>query len=287
MKQRVISAVVLLTIALTCIFVSFVTRVLFFGVVGILCAYEYSRGLEKINVYCAAWVMYVYIAVQAVLALTHAGAVSYIACFTGGIYLAMFSGIVHRKVSGQGAIYTVAGLAYPGVIYGVMMMISVGSIWDDSLILGARRVHLGRFSDPRRNLLLGLRQLRAVRRAALRKTQACTECQSKQVDRRKRVRRAGFDGRRACDLGTADPAASVPAGVPGDGTGFLFRRTDRRSRRIDDQADAGPQGLQQPDPRPRRDVRPDGQPDVCHPDGLPVPAHRRGRRVILFTAFVL
>ena len=32
-----------------------------FGVVGILCAYEYSRGLEKINVYCAAWVMYVYI----------------------------------------------------------------------------------------------------------------------------------------------------------------------------------------------------------------------------------
>ena len=137
MKQRVISAVVLLTISLTCIFVSFVTRVLFFGVVGILCAYEYSRGLEKINVYCAAWVMYVYIAVQAVLALTHAGAVSYIACFTGGIYLAMFSGIVHRKVSGQGAIYTVAGLAYPGVIYGVMMMISVGSIWDDSLILGA------------------------------------------------------------------------------------------------------------------------------------------------------
>ena len=80
MKQRVISAVVLLAIALTCIFVSFVTRVIFFGVVGILCAYEYSRGLEKINVYCAAWVMYVYIAVQAVLALTHTGALSYIAC---------------------------------------------------------------------------------------------------------------------------------------------------------------------------------------------------------------
>ena len=137
MKQRVISAVILLTVALTCIFASFVTRVLFFAVAGILCAYEYSRGLEKINVYCAAWVMYVYIAVQAVLALTHCGAISYIACFTGGIYLAMFSGIVHRKVSGQGAIYTVAGLAYPGVIYGVMMMISVGSIWIESLILGA------------------------------------------------------------------------------------------------------------------------------------------------------
>ena len=137
LKQRVVSAVILLSIVLICVFSSFVTRVLFFGVAGILCAYEYSRGLEKINVYCAAWVMYVYIAVQAVLALFHAGAVSYIACFTGGIYLAMFSGIVHRKVSAQGAIYTVAGLAYPGVVFGVLMMISVGDIWDESLILGA------------------------------------------------------------------------------------------------------------------------------------------------------
>lgn len=137
MKQRIISAVVLLAIVLSCVFLSYVTRVLFFGVAGILCAYEYSRGLEKIEVYCAAWVMYVYIAVQAVLALIHAGAVSYIACFTGGIFLAMFSGIVHHKVSGHGAIYTVAGLAYPGVVFGVLMMISVGTIWKEALVLGA------------------------------------------------------------------------------------------------------------------------------------------------------
>ncbi len=113
------------------------TRVLFFGVAGILCAYEYSRGLEKLEIYCAAWVMYVYIAIQAVLALFDAGAISYIECFTGGIYLAMFSGIVHKKVSGKGAIYTVAGLAYPGVIFGVLMMISTSSIWKESLVLGA------------------------------------------------------------------------------------------------------------------------------------------------------
>ena len=137
MKQRLISAGILLAIVITCVFVSDTTRVLFFGAAGILCSYEYSRAMEKMDVYCAAWVMYVYIAVQAALTLMHAGALRYIACFTGGIYLAMFSGIVHRKVSGQGAIYTVAGLAYPGVIYGVMMMISVGSIWDESLILGA------------------------------------------------------------------------------------------------------------------------------------------------------
>ncbi len=137
MKQRVISAVILFIIVVICVFLSFWTRVILFAVAGLLCSYEYSRGLEKIHVYCAAWVMYVYIVVQAVLALIHAGAVRYIACFTGGIYLAMFSGIVHRKVSGNGAIYTVAGLAYPGVIFGALMMISVGSIWKESLVVGA------------------------------------------------------------------------------------------------------------------------------------------------------
>lgn len=137
MKQRVISAVVLITVVITCVFASYITRVLLFAVAGILCSYEFSRNMEKMEVYCAAWVMYVYIAVQAVLALFHAGAVSYIACFTGGIYLAMFSGIVHKKVSGNGAIYTVCGLAYPGVIFGVLMMISVSPIWKEALILGA------------------------------------------------------------------------------------------------------------------------------------------------------
>ena len=137
MRQRLISAAVLIALTVTCVFVSYITRVLYFGLAGILCAYEYSRAMEKMNVYCAAWVMYVYIAVQAVLALFHAGAVRYIACFTGGIYLALFSGIVHKKVSGNGAIYTVAGLAYPGVLFGVLMMISVGEIWLEALTLGA------------------------------------------------------------------------------------------------------------------------------------------------------
>ena len=137
MKQRLISAGILLAIVLPCVFVSDITRVLFFGAAGILCSYEYSRAMEKMDVYCAAWVMYVYIAVQAALTLMHAGALRYIACFTGGVYLAMFSGIVHKKVSGNGAIYTVAGLAYPGFLFGVLMMISVGDIWLQSLAIGA------------------------------------------------------------------------------------------------------------------------------------------------------
>ena len=111
MKKRVFSAVILIAITLACVFLSYVTRVLFFAAAGILCAYEFSRNVEKLEVYCCAWVMYVYIAVQALLTLFHAGAIAYISCMTGGIYLALFSGILHRKVSGSGALYTLAGLS--------------------------------------------------------------------------------------------------------------------------------------------------------------------------------
>ena len=57
MKQRVISGAILLIITFTCIAVSEETRVLFFAAAGILYAYELSRNLEKLEVYCCAWVM--------------------------------------------------------------------------------------------------------------------------------------------------------------------------------------------------------------------------------------
>ena len=137
MKKRVISAIVLLAISVTCVFLSEISRVLFFAVAGIFCAYELSRALEKIQVYCCAWVMYTYIAIQAVLALFHAGATAYIACFSGAIFLALFSGIVHKKVSATGAMYTLSGLAYPGFLFALLMAISVSDIWLPSLIIGA------------------------------------------------------------------------------------------------------------------------------------------------------
>ena len=86
LKKRVISAVVLLVIAFGCVFLSELTRVLFFAVAGLLCAYELSRALEKLEVYCCAWVMYVYICVQALLALFHLGPIAYIAGMAGCFY---------------------------------------------------------------------------------------------------------------------------------------------------------------------------------------------------------
>ena len=137
MRTRVISSVVLLTITLLCVLLSPVTRILFFTVAGLLCAYEYSRALEKIEVYCCAWVMYVYICTQAILALFHAGPVALIACFCAAVFLALFSGILHKKVSGSGALYTLAGVAYPCFLFNLLMVISVTDIWAQTLLLGS------------------------------------------------------------------------------------------------------------------------------------------------------
>ena len=142
MKTRVISAVVLLAITFTCVLVSPVTRILFFAVVAGLCAYEFSKNVEKLEARCTLWVMFVYIAAQAALvilqdvyAVFDTGMLAYSALFVFCVYLALFSGVIHKEVSGKGALFTLAGLTYPCVLFGTIMVISVSRIWAFTLIL--------------------------------------------------------------------------------------------------------------------------------------------------------
>ncbi|MBR0355431.1 MAG: phosphatidate cytidylyltransferase [Oscillospiraceae bacterium] len=135
MKQRVISAIVLLTITLGCVLASEVSRILFFAAAGIICCYELSRNLEKLEIYCCAWVMYVHMAIQAVLTLLHAPLEYCVAALTLAIFLAMFSGILHPRVSGPGAFYTEAGVSYPGFLFVLLMRIGDSDIWAETLLL--------------------------------------------------------------------------------------------------------------------------------------------------------
>lgn len=136
MKTRILSAAVMLAVLLLCMCLSPVSRVLFFAAVAIRCTYEYSRGMENIRIYCCAWVMYLYIAVQAMLSLFHAGPAAFIVCFCAAVYLALFSGVMHPKVSGSGALATLAGVTYLGFLLGLIMVISAGERWRETLLLG-------------------------------------------------------------------------------------------------------------------------------------------------------
>lgn len=136
MKKRVISACTLILIMGVCLLLHKVTRVAFFMAAGMLCAYEYSHNMEKLDVHCSMWVFMVYLAGQAFLAIFDfkltAGSVWFIGC----VYLALLSGILRARVKGNGAMDTVAGLAYPCLLFGVLMYVNVSEIWFEALAVG-------------------------------------------------------------------------------------------------------------------------------------------------------
>ena len=133
MKDRVKSAVILVAVTALCMPWA-ITRILYFALAGGLCAYEYSKNVEKLNARCTLWVMIVYLIVQAVLAYLHMGLFVYVVCFIFCLYLALFSGVIHKRVSGIGALYTLAGMTYPCVLFGIILVISVSDIWWQTLL---------------------------------------------------------------------------------------------------------------------------------------------------------
>ena len=135
MKKRVMSATVLILLFAVC-FPFEPSRVLLVGGVGICCAYEYLSKMKTIDVQCAGWVLYMYLAVEIFLTLTHSGLMAYIAWFSIAVYFALFSGVLHKDVSGKGALYTVAGLSYPCFPYALMMIISIRERWLTAYALG-------------------------------------------------------------------------------------------------------------------------------------------------------
>ena len=67
MKKRVISAVVMLAVTFTCVLLSEVSRVVYFGIIALVCAYEWCKNLRVREVHCADWVLYALIAALTVL----------------------------------------------------------------------------------------------------------------------------------------------------------------------------------------------------------------------------
>lgn len=135
MKTRFSSAAIMIFVTLTCVLLSPITRVLFFAGVGMLCAREFSVNLEKLDVHCTLWVMVSYLGVQALLTLLGAGLFAYCVWFVAGIYLALLSGILRKRVMGNGALDTVAGLSYPCVLFSLLMVISVSDIWFETIAI--------------------------------------------------------------------------------------------------------------------------------------------------------
>ena len=140
MRNRVIYGALLMAAMLLCVFLSPVTRVVFFAAAGLLCLYEYCARLREQGVHCADWVLALFIIAAAVLALVRASAELWCAAYLGCVFLAMASGILDGHVSGQGAVDTAAGLAYPGALFGAIFYIGVSELWLKTLALACLSV---------------------------------------------------------------------------------------------------------------------------------------------------
>lgn len=125
----------MLAVAFTCVLLSPISRIIFFAVAGGLCAYEYSKNVEKLNAACTLWVMFAYFVLHGLCLFLKAPMLAYVAVFIFCIYLALFSGVIHKAVGGKGALFTLAGLCYPCLLFAVIMNISVCDIWLETLLL--------------------------------------------------------------------------------------------------------------------------------------------------------
>ena len=136
MKTRVISAVVMLAVTFACVLLSPISRVVYFGVIALLCAYEWGKNMRVRDVHCADWVLYAMFIGLTVVAVLGGGTFWYGVVLVAAVMLAMASGVLQPGVNAFGAMFTATGVAYLGVLFAAILAIAVSPIWLASFALG-------------------------------------------------------------------------------------------------------------------------------------------------------
>lgn len=135
MKKRIISAIIMVLVLGTCVFISEISRVLIFAACGILCAYEYCQRLKENNINCFSLIMYIYLVIICILTITNCGLMTYIAWTIFAIYFSLFFGILKSSLNKEGTLYTVLGLSYPCLPFAIVMIICSSERWLETLLL--------------------------------------------------------------------------------------------------------------------------------------------------------
>ena len=135
MKKRVISAVVLITALMTCVFASSYTRVLFFALAAFLCERELCTNLKLLKLKTCSWAIYLYIAGQTALVLFKAPLAASCVWFTACLYLCLICGVTNHETGGPGACASLAALAYPGALFAIVLGVLMSDVWLETLSL--------------------------------------------------------------------------------------------------------------------------------------------------------
>lgn len=139
MKTRVISAVILIIVAVACFVISPYTRLLILLAAAVVSIREVSNVFSKLDMRSAEWVLYCFVIGTALLGVLsvnfYISPVFYIAWAFFAMFLSMFEGIRSEKIRGKGAMANTSILMYPLFPYALIMMISVSHGWQPVIII--------------------------------------------------------------------------------------------------------------------------------------------------------
>lgn len=139
MKQRVISATVLIALVIACMAISPYTRILLFTAAAVLSVRELKNVFRLRDTEYVDWVVYAFIGGEAALTTAgltaEVGFVWYLALMFAAMFCAMTVGIVKEKVHGPGAVATLATLLYPMFPYAAITYIGVSKGWAAVFII--------------------------------------------------------------------------------------------------------------------------------------------------------
>ena len=142
MKQRVLSAIVMIAVFFLCVFLSPITRILIFLVLGILCVREYAAKMKEKEVNATFILPAAFMASEAILVFLEAKTEAHVICFAGFVFLTLIAGTVLEKIGAKGMIATGFSLIYPSVLFAIVFMIANSKIWLNTLALGCLSVWL-------------------------------------------------------------------------------------------------------------------------------------------------
>ena len=135
MKNRIFFGTLMIAIMVLVVFLSPLTRLLGFLGVGIACAWEYKTRLKEKDIPVALWILVLFLAAAAALAWTNRVSAGWPVLLGASVMLTMGYGVYERSKGGMAAVYTLAGILYPGFLFSLVMYISQTSWWLHTLML--------------------------------------------------------------------------------------------------------------------------------------------------------
>lgn len=136
MKTRVISAIVLIIIVVSCFLLSPITRALLVTAAMIMAIWEMCRAIGMKDIKCAAWVLYAYAAIASLGIYFKADYSSLQALFFLAIFALLTAGVVKKDIRGPGALASLAVLVYPVVPFLIILNLALRPDWVPIFAVG-------------------------------------------------------------------------------------------------------------------------------------------------------